>query len=123
MATPAGGGEPLPQDFKQNKEPTTTTSWIKLPGLPAELFNSGYIEAIVIPIRRFLAIDEGTWTYRNPSYARACIELDIQKPVSCEIWITLGPLGGFWQEIVFENKLFYCSHCKLHGHQLANYRK
>ncbi|KAL9662640.1 hypothetical protein QQ045_027473 [Rhodiola kirilowii] len=111
------------QDFKRNKEPTTTTSWIKLPGLPAELFNSGYIEAIVRPIGRFLAIDEGTRSCRNPSYARAFVELDLQRPVPDEIWVSLGTIGGFWQQVLFENKPFYCSHCKLHGHQVSSSRK
>ncbi|KAL9690356.1 hypothetical protein QQ045_010754 [Rhodiola kirilowii] len=69
------------QYFKRNKEPTTTTSWIKLPGLPAELFNVGYIEAIVQPVGRFLAIDENTRRCKNPSYARACVEIDLKKPV------------------------------------------
>ncbi|KAL9665789.1 hypothetical protein QQ045_000110 [Rhodiola kirilowii] len=85
------------RDFKRNKEPTTTTSWIKLPGLSVELFNAGYIEAIVSHIGHFVAIDEGTRSCRNPSYGRACVEIDLQRPVPGEIW--------------------------LHGHQLSSCRK
>ncbi|KAL9674603.1 hypothetical protein QQ045_030875 [Rhodiola kirilowii] len=108
------------QDFHRTKEPTITTAWIKLPGLPAQLFDEGYIEALVSPIGRFLTIDDATRSGKNPSFGRACVEIDLKKPVQDELWVNLGASGSYRQQVIFENKLFYCSHCKLHGHQLSN---
>ncbi|KAL9673290.1 hypothetical protein QQ045_029546 [Rhodiola kirilowii] len=111
------------QDFHRIKEPTTTTTWIKLPDLPVQLFDEGYIETLVSPIGRFLAIDNATRSGKNPSFGRACVKIDLKKPVQDELWVNMGASGSYRQQMIFENKLFYCSHCKLHGHQLSNCRK
>ncbi|KAL9679034.1 hypothetical protein QQ045_016887 [Rhodiola kirilowii] len=106
-------------DFRRRKEPTTTTTWVKLPGLPSHLFDQGYISSIVSTFARFIAIDEKTRMYSKPSFARACIELDLTKPIPGEVWVGFGNSHGFWQPITYENKLLYCSKCKLHGHELS----
>ncbi|CAM8904624.1 unnamed protein product [Rhodiola kirilowii] len=110
-------------DFHRRREPTTTTTWIKLPGLPNQLYDQGYLYTIVSQFSRFIAIDHRTRVVSNPSFARVCIELDLNKPIPEEVWIGLPNSDGFWQPITYENKLSYCSRCKLHGHDLSNCRK
>ncbi|CAM8896606.1 unnamed protein product [Rhodiola kirilowii] len=110
-------------DFHRRREPTTTTTWIKLPGLPNQLYDQGYLYTIVSQFSRFIAIDHRTRVVSNPSFARVCIELDLNKPIPEEVWIGLPNSDGFWQAITYENKLSYCSRCKLHGHDLSNCRK
>ncbi|KAL9658972.1 hypothetical protein QQ045_021145 [Rhodiola kirilowii] len=110
-------------DFHRRKESTVTTTWVKLPGLPSNLFDQGYILSILSTFARFLAIDEKTRMVSNPSFARACIELDLTKPIPNEVWVGYGNNQGYWQEITYESKLMYCSKCKLHGHDLSGCRK
>ncbi|KAL9679188.1 hypothetical protein QQ045_017044 [Rhodiola kirilowii] len=111
------------KDFNTRREPSTTTAWIRLNSLPPELYNQGYIATIVSSFARFLAVDNRTMWFSNPSYARACVEIDISKDLPNEVWISTGAESGFWQEIVYENRLQYCSKCHLHGHLLSTCRK
>ncbi|KAL9691321.1 hypothetical protein QQ045_011742 [Rhodiola kirilowii] len=110
-------------EFHRWKEPTTTISWIKLPGLLNQLYDEGYLKSIVSTFSRFIAIDERTRVCSNPSFARVCIEVDLTMPIPGEVWVGLGTEHGFWQPITYEAKLQYCSRCHLHGHVLANCRK
>ncbi|KAL9664842.1 hypothetical protein QQ045_020251 [Rhodiola kirilowii] len=59
------------KDFSTKREPTTTTAWIRLNNLPPEMYNPGYIASIVSSFARFLAVDNRTIWFSNPSYARA----------------------------------------------------
>ncbi|CAM8896502.1 unnamed protein product [Rhodiola kirilowii] len=111
------------QDFSTSREPTSTTAWVRLMNLPPSLTNPGYIEAIVSSFGRFLAVDNRTRQLTNPNYARVCMELDMLKGFPEEIWISTGADSGFWQKIVYENRLDYCTNCKLHGHSIQNCRK
>ncbi|KAL9663690.1 hypothetical protein QQ045_019081 [Rhodiola kirilowii] len=61
--------------------------------------------------------------FSNPSFVRACMELDLSKPFPGEVWVSCGPYNGFWQPITYENKLLYCSKCKLYGHELSTSRR
>ncbi|KAL9679956.1 hypothetical protein QQ045_017827 [Rhodiola kirilowii] len=92
-------------------------------GPSPEVFDKAYIAVIVSSIGRFVAVDERTRSYSNPSYARACIEIDITKLPSSELVINILGDKTIMQPIVSEGKLLYCSKCKLHGHQLSTYQK
>ncbi|KAL9678285.1 hypothetical protein QQ045_016128 [Rhodiola kirilowii] len=110
------------KDFSTRREPTTTTTWICLASLPPELYNPGYIEAIVSAFVHFLVVDNRTVSFTNPNYARVCMEMDITKEMPEEVWISTRPDSGFWQKIIYENSLQYCDKCKLHGHNLRTCR-
>ncbi|KAL9689687.1 hypothetical protein QQ045_010076 [Rhodiola kirilowii] len=110
-------------DFSTKREPTSTTSWVRLLNLPPGLTNPGYIEAIVSSFGTFLAVDNRTRRLTNPNYARVCMELDTLKEHPDEVWISTGVDAGFWQKIVYENRLDYCVKCKLHGHSINICRK
>ncbi|KAL9667465.1 hypothetical protein QQ045_001825 [Rhodiola kirilowii] len=86
-------------DFHRRKEPTTTTTWVKLPGLPSQLFDQGYISSIVSTFGRFIAIDEKTRMFSNFIFARACIEHDLSKPIPGEVMPENEIVGdGAWVE-------------------------
>ncbi|KAL9685801.1 hypothetical protein QQ045_023255 [Rhodiola kirilowii] len=110
-------------DFSTKREATTTTNWIRLDNLPPVLNNPGYIESIVAAFAKYLAVDIRTRTFTNPNYARVCIEIDSTQTLPEEVWIATGSESGYWQRIIYENTLQYCTKCHLHGHSLRNCRK
>ncbi|KAL9666254.1 hypothetical protein QQ045_000580 [Rhodiola kirilowii] len=110
-------------NFNVKKESTTTTAWVRLPGLPPEVFAPSYIASIVASFGCFLAVDDRTRNMSNPSCARACVEIDLAKFVPSEVIINVIGDRSIVQPIVFEGKLLYCSKCKIHGHQFSDYRK
>ncbi|KAL9664313.1 hypothetical protein QQ045_019712 [Rhodiola kirilowii] len=111
------------KDFNTRQEPTTTTTWVRLRNLPSKMYNQGYIEPIVSFFRRFLAVDNKTTTFTNPSFARDCVGVDTTKELPNKVWIATGVDAGFLQEIVFESRNQYYPKCRLHGHGLENCRK
>ncbi|CAM8897315.1 unnamed protein product [Rhodiola kirilowii] len=110
-------------EFDTKKEPTTTTTWVRLLNLPPQLYNQGYMESIVSSFGKFLAVDNMTASFQNPSFARVCIEMDVSKTPPDAVWISTGPQTGFWLKLLYENRLLYCSKCHIHGHQLETCRK
>lgn len=40
-----------------------------------------------------------------------------------KVWVGLPDNKGYWQDITLEGNLSYCSHCRIHGHELASCRK
>lgn len=110
-------------DYNPKKESTTTTAWVRLPGLPLPLYDRAYISAILSSFSNFLDVDDRTKACLSMKFARACIEIDVTQPIPDKIWINMGGEGGYWQDIEMETKLSYCSKCRVHGHELANCRK
>lgn len=109
--------------YNPKKEVPTTTKWIRLPNLPIELFDKGIIKAIVSSFATFLDVDNRTKELSALAYARACVELDVTKTIPNKVWINLPDNQGFYQDIIVEGGLAYCSRCKLHGHDLASCKK
>uniref|UniRef100_A0A7N1A9F2 Uncharacterized protein n=1 Tax=Kalanchoe fedtschenkoi TaxID=63787 RepID=A0A7N1A9F2_KALFE len=71
----------------------------------------------------FLDSDTHTKKRTRCAYARCCVEIDLAKVLPTEIWIDTGDGNGWWQEIVYEGNLKYCSKCSLHGHMLSECRR
>ncbi|KAL9670046.1 hypothetical protein QQ045_007597 [Rhodiola kirilowii] len=110
-------------DYNPKKESTTVTKWIRFPGLPMEMFDRAVLRSIVSSFVVFLDYDARTKEMESLSFARACVELDVTRSVPSSVWINLPDDKGFFQEIVVEGDLRYCSKCKIHGHELATCRK
>ncbi|KAL9672748.1 hypothetical protein QQ045_029000 [Rhodiola kirilowii] len=111
------------KDFNTRQEPISTTTLVCLSNLPPEMYNQGYIESSVSSFGRFLAVDNKTTAFTNPSSARVCVEVDNTKKLPNKVWISTRVDAGFWKEVVFESHLQYCSKCCMHGHRLDNCRK
>ncbi|KAL9687123.1 hypothetical protein QQ045_031520 [Rhodiola kirilowii] len=111
------------KDFSTKREPTRTTTWVRLVNLPPEMYHPSYMESIVSTFGNFLSLDNNTSSFTNPSHARVCIEVDTSQDLPDEVWIATGSETSFWLKLLFENKLLYCTKCRLHGHQLENCKK
>ncbi|KAL9681629.1 hypothetical protein QQ045_013415 [Rhodiola kirilowii] len=110
-------------DYNPKKESTTVTKWVRFPGLPMEMFDRAILRSIVSSFAFFLDCDDRTKEMDSLNFARACVELDVTKVVPNSVWINLPGSNGFFQEIVIEGGLKYCSKCKLHGHEFTDCRK
>lgn len=56
--------------------------WIRLPGLPVELCNEQFLKHIGSTLGTMLKIDELTSVHTRGKFARICVELDLDKPLS-----------------------------------------
>lgn len=110
-------------EYNPKSEVPVTTKWIRLPGLPPIFWHNSYIAAIANSFSHFLDTDMRTKTCASMRYARACVEVDVTRPLPTKVWIDLPNNKGFWQNIVFEGNMAFCSHCKIHGHELSVCRK
>lgn len=97
--------------------------WIKLPGLPPPFWHNSYIAAIVNSFVIFLDTDARTQACTIMKYARVCVEVDVTRKMPDKVRIALPNNKSFWQQIVLEGNWSYCSHCKMHGHDLLQCRK
>ncbi|KAL9675898.1 hypothetical protein QQ045_004106 [Rhodiola kirilowii] len=110
-------------DYSPRRESTTTTKWVRLPDLHPGFVTRNYVAGIVNSFGYFLDLDERSKACSTLKYARACVEIDVSKEIPEEVRISLSDGRIFWQKIEVEGNLFFCSHCKIHGHALAVCRK
>lgn len=110
------------QDYNPKKEDTRVTKWIKMPGLPMEFFTRSSIKAIVSSFAHFLDIDDRTYHMNSLQCARACVELDVADNIPAKVWISAGE-QSFFQDIVVEGGIAYCTKYKIHGHEISCCRK
>lgn len=82
--------------YNPKKEIPKTTKWIRLPGLPFELFDRAIIRSIVSSFADFLDIDDKTKGLSALAYARACVEFDVTLPIPSKVWINLPGDRGFY---------------------------
>lgn len=100
-----------------------TTAWLRLPDLPLQLYDAGFIEATVSTCGTYLDVDVRTKAWLSLKFAIVCMELDVTRKIPNAVWVNLPNEQGFWQKIELESKLSYCAKCKVHEHELANCRK
>lgn len=98
-------------------------TWILLPGLPIDLWNSKVLDKICSRVGVPLCTDRMTGLKERISYARVLVEVDIATELVAEVPIRLP--GGIvrMQDIIYESLPKFCSHCRIMGHVLANCRK
>lgn len=84
--------------------------WVRLPRLPAELWREASIRSILRLAGELVAIDEYTAERRRLGFARACIRIDLGRPLRPGVLIE-GPEGHQWQRFVFENLGGVCFRC------------
>ncbi|KAL9691594.1 hypothetical protein QQ045_012018 [Rhodiola kirilowii] len=110
-------------DYNPRKESSTTTKWVRLPGIHPAFVTKNFVASIVNSFGYFLDLDERSKACATLKYARTCVELDVTRPIPDEVRIALSDGRVFWKRIEVEGNLSYCSHCKIHGHSLADCRK
>ncbi|CAM8891275.1 unnamed protein product [Rhodiola kirilowii] len=94
-------------------------------GLPLPLYDRSYVQAIVSTFAQFVDVDvdERTRACKSLRFARVCVEVDVTKPISGEVWVNLPNIQGFVQRVEVESKLTFCMKCQIHGHDVMSCRK
>ncbi|KAL9689838.1 hypothetical protein QQ045_010229 [Rhodiola kirilowii] len=110
-------------DYSPKKESSTTTKWVRLPGIHPGFVTRNYVASIVNSFGFFLDLDERSKACATLKYVRACVELDVCSPIPDEVRITISDGRVFWQRIEVEGNLAYCTYCKVHGHDMSMCRK
>lgn len=94
---------------------TKAPVWIRLPNLPAHLWDFAVYKCIGNTLGSFLMGDymreqQGVYTY-----ARICVELDLSKGLPDQINLKINDF--VWtQNLDYDNTAFDCCHCHLTGH-------
>lgn len=102
-------------DFDPSKDPPVVPIWFKFPRLPYRFFNQKALFQISRALGTPLQLDSHTYNKARPATARVLIERDVTLPEISKIWIG-SELEGAWQEVVMEQRPYYCQHCKMFGH-------
>lgn len=103
-------------DYRPTRgESSLAIVWIVLPFLPSVFFHERILSSIASLVGRVNAIDEQTRTLAQIDIARICVEVDLLKDLPCRLWIGIGK-SGFWQKILYENLLSYCTNCNQRWH-------
>ncbi|KAL9687094.1 hypothetical protein QQ045_031490 [Rhodiola kirilowii] len=82
-------------DYNPRHESTTTTKWVRLPGLHKDFFTRNYVTGIVNSFGDFLDLDNYTNVCASLIYARACVEVDVAKPFPGGVTIVLSDGRNF----------------------------
>ena len=90
--------------------------WVRLPELSIEFYDLTILKEIGIAIGPVLRIDSFTTSRTRGSYARLCIQIDLEKP-----FINIVRMGRLKQGVMFEGigSLWFC--CGRLGHKQETY--
>ncbi len=95
---------------------TTTAVWIRLPKLPIELYDSGLLQRIGNQMGKILKIDVRTANNECGKYARLCIRIDIDQPLT-----PIVRVSDILQKVQYKGVSAVCFECGCVGHRLAIY--
>ncbi|KAI3465772.1 hypothetical protein Pfo_022435 [Paulownia fortunei] len=101
--------------FDPKVESAIVPVWIRLPELPAHLFEKPALKAIAELIGKPLRVDEPTANKTRLSVARIYVEIDLRNALKESVYLGIGS-QMFLQKIIYENVPRYCSDCKHLGH-------
>lgn len=93
---------------------TKTPVWIRLPNLPAHLWNTRVFRAIGDTLGSFIHGDSWQVSKGLYSYARVCVELDLSKGLPEQINLKINDFVWI-QTLDYENTAFRCRHCHQSG--------
>ncbi|XP_020597198.1 uncharacterized protein LOC110036974 [Phalaenopsis equestris] len=101
-------------DFDPSNEPPVIPIWYKFPGLPLPFFKLNALFNIGRALGTPLKLDAPTYNKARLALARILVERDITLHEVKTIWIG-SDNDGFRQNIVPEQKPYYCQHCRMFG--------
>ncbi|KAI0516335.1 hypothetical protein KFK09_009007 [Dendrobium nobile] len=104
--------------FDVKEESPIVPIWISFPNLRLHFFNPTVLHALGSIFGRPLQTDQATASRTRPSVARILVEVDITKKHAKEVWVGSKALG-YLQKVEFEKIPDFCTHCKAHGHSIA----
>ncbi|CAI0434844.1 unnamed protein product [Linum tenue] len=108
------------QKWKKGFNPRTCTVsstlvWVRLPDLPIELFNPQAVLRIVSKAGTPVRVDRATELGARGLFARACIEVDLTKPL-----LSKYNVEGVEYELQYEGLSNVCFECGSYGHQKSH---
>ncbi|XP_019185063.1 PREDICTED: uncharacterized protein LOC109180033 [Ipomoea nil] len=86
--------------------------WVRLPRLAAEYFRDDVIKSILEGVGKPLQLDRTTAAVVKGRYARAVVEVDLDKPLVMEIWVE-----DQLQIVEYESLHVVCFGCGMIGHR------
>ena len=88
-----------------------TMLWVRLESLNMMYFEESAMKTIMSGIGKPIKIDFTTRMMERGNFARACVEVDLSKPVARKIWIQ-----DHWHEVLYESLHLICKRCDCYGH-------
>ena len=85
--------------------------WIRFPELPIEFYDRSVLKEIGSAIGSVLRIDAYMASGSRGSYARLCIQVDLEKPL-----INMVRIGKCRQSVLYEGISTLCFNCGRLGH-------
>ncbi|KAK6160611.1 hypothetical protein DH2020_003992 [Rehmannia glutinosa] len=101
--------------FNPKMEAPLAPVWIRLPGLPIQFFDYHALFAICKELGSPLQVDLPTARKTRLSFARVCLELNLENARIEEILLKFGDTRHV-QKIIYEKVPSYCKYCKHIGH-------
>ncbi|XP_031101801.1 uncharacterized protein LOC116005700 [Ipomoea triloba] len=86
--------------------------WVRLPELPMEYFRDDTIRAILENVGKPLKLDRTTVVATKGRFARAAVEIDLNKSLVSEVWV-----DNEVQLVEYEGLHVVCFHCGVVGHR------
>lgn len=90
---------------------TVSAIWVRLPHLPTQFYDEALLKRIGNSIGSLLKIDACTSATLRGRYARLCIQVPLEEPVTTRILIS-----SYLQQIIYEGEGFLCKKCGRLGH-------
>ena len=98
--------------FKASEAKLTSVAvWIRFPELPIEFYDGSVLKEISSAIGPVLRIDAYTASGSRGSYARLCVQVDLEKPL-----INFIRIGKCRQSVLYEGISTLCFSCGRLGH-------
>ncbi|KAI9176278.1 hypothetical protein LWI28_000684 [Acer negundo] len=102
-------------NFDVNKEPSIVPQWIFLLDLPLHLYRLDCLQSFATRFGRFLGTDNATLYRTRATWARMCVEVDLQEEVVEGFPLVLEQ-NQVWQQVRYEKRVFYYNKCFRKGH-------
>ncbi|KAI9103644.1 hypothetical protein K1719_023267 [Acacia pycnantha] len=100
-----------PEFSPKNERIDSVVAWVRLPDLPAPLFDKKFLLNLGNAIGKAIRLDVHTAQRARGKFARLCVELDLTKPLIPEFNVEGQVLSA-----VYESLGMLCTKCGLFGH-------
>ncbi|KAI9078465.1 hypothetical protein K1719_039561 [Acacia pycnantha] len=104
-----------PEFCPKNEKIESVVAWVRLPDLPAPLFDKKFLLNLGNAIGKAIRLDIHTAQRARGKFARLCVELDLTKPLIPEFRVENQTLS-----IVYESLGLLCNKCGWFGHNKAS---
>ncbi|XP_059076766.1 uncharacterized protein LOC131876024 [Cryptomeria japonica] len=95
--------------------PSRVPVWIRLPRLPLEFWREDILRQITALLGKPTTIAHQSLDKKVISYARICVEIDLNNPLPNSLEICLGS-SSWIQQLDYESLPFHCRVCHEYGH-------